>query len=164
MRKLIFLEALLLAFVLAGFAKAQCSNGKVTIKVYSPIEYRAMPRRTKFEGDVRGELIISAGGNAGSRVTLTNLEVFRKNGEKTTRADPIEWLKQPVAEAISSWRLINETGIEISLPLTVEFRLSGVTVGDDPEQRNLVIFKEERLLIRVVAKAETIEPDWLPPK
>ncbi|MFB3906760.1 MAG: hypothetical protein ACE15E_25275 [Acidobacteriota bacterium] len=164
MRKLICIQAFLSALVLTAFAEAQCSNGKVTIKVYSPIEYRAMPRRAKFEGDVRGDLIISAGGNAGSRVTLTNLEVFRKNGEKTTRADPIDWLKQPVVEAIASWRVINETGTQVSLPLAVEFRLSGVTVGDDPEPRNSVIFKEERLLIRVVAKAETIEPDWLVPK
>ena len=92
------------------------------------------------------------GGPPGGQLRLVNLTVLRKDGSETTPGvDAVSWFKASVEEAVAHWTLVNETPIDVALPLAVEFRLSGYTASE-PIETNQVIFREDKLLIRVLGK------------
>jgi len=105
---------------------------------------------------------VSAGGNAGSALTLTDVSFLQKDGQRFTKK-PLDMLfQEPIERAMASWRLVNETGKEVSLPLVVEYRLEGAVFGPDLEQKNMVMFKDGGLTIRVIARAAEVQPRGAP--
>lgn len=105
---------------------------------------------------------MSAGGNAGSALTLTDVSFLQKDGQRFTKK-PLDMLfQEPIERAMASWRLVNETGKEVSLPLVVEYRLEGAVFGPDLEQKNMVMFKDGGLTIRVIARAAEVQPRGAP--
>jgi len=152
MRKLILCFCSFLVWISIGhLVLAQCSNGTVTIKEYSPIAYNAMARMGRIEMDIRATLTIPATGIQGGRPLVSEPEFFDKNGGPGLG---FSLFLKPFEEALAQWIVVNETDVEVALPLLVEFRLKGEGIGHSPaDDRNLVILKDDKLTIRVLSKS-----------